>query len=200
MRIFNVAKIGVLLLCILLTLPMMTGCANDVPIIPTLNGCAGALLEPDETKWEKQELLEQVEKKWYAVITNEENLVAKVKITSYIPQPPTIEFQPSQSEMYDDVEQINMIVDLLNDTELEFQNLPSDQESFDAHVSSQYGKETYAIGFYDSQDQKILRLKVNEDNVAEIYEPYSGGWKSVCIARFSVSIFDTIKGVFDNLE
>ena len=55
MRKLNAARIGVLLLCILLTLPMLTGCANE-------------LLEQEQNE---QELLEQIEDKWEAIIKNE---------------------------------------------------------------------------------------------------------------------------------
>ena len=64
MRKLNVAKIGVLLLCILLALPMLTGCANE-------------LREQKDEEENKQEQLEQIKRKWNEVIHNETNDVKK---------------------------------------------------------------------------------------------------------------------------
>ena len=67
MRIFNVAKTGMLLLCILLTLPMLIGCANEL--------------------LENQELV-QIAQEWESVIQNENCDIAKIRITSLVVQSP----------------------------------------------------------------------------------------------------------------
>lgn len=188
MRIFNVAKIGVLLLCILLVLPMMTGCANE-------------LREQKDDAEIKQEQLEQIEQEWGAVMKNENDYVTKIEIRSYTHQPPTVvDIQPSQEKTCTDVDQIAEIIDLFESQEHSFENLPENEESFEAYSTSKYGKKVYAIVFFDSQDQKIMRITIYEDNNVEVYEPYPGGWQSVCIVRISKPIFETVKGFFDNLE
>ena len=194
MRIFNVAKIGVLLLCILLTLPMLTGCANE-------------LLEQKDDAVIKQEQLEQVEDKWDAVIENKDDYVAKIEISVYITQSMTSSTgMITQDITIDDSNIIDSLLSVLAMPEIEYEPFPSDVEQLDQYidyVNSRAGKETVAISFFDKDGQKILRLLVYEDYLGSMYKPSinpSGYevWEGVYYLTFSEQIFDLLKSIYDN--
>jgi len=194
LRIFNVAKIGVLLLCILLVIPMMTGCANES-------------FEQVDTEVDEQELLVQVEKKWNAVIENIDGYVAKIEIAAYVSQSMASSFGViTQDITIEDSNVIDSLLAVFDMPEMKYEPFPSDVEQLDQYIkymNSRAGKETISISFFDKDGQRILRLLMYEDNLGSLYTPSvtSAGdeaWQGVYYVSFSDQIFDLLKFIYDN--
>lgn len=180
MRIFNVAKIGVLLLCILLTLPMLTGCANE---------------EKKESP-EKQSVMED---EWRALISSEQSCVSKIEIGAYVAQP----IHSSTAVIVQDIEvndadHIHMMFDILEQRDVNFYDHAEYIEDYAAYLNSKAGMEVIRISFFDTENQGIIRVKVYADNTGEIYKialnPVGEEtWRLVYVAEFEQPIFDSVQ-------
>ena len=156
MRIFNVAKIGVLLLCILLVLPMMTGCANE-------------LREQKNDDEIKQEQLEQIEQEWESVIQYENSDIAKIEIVSHVFQSPySSTIQPSHVVTLVDKKQIDTVINALSNPDVSWKHAPNDSEELGSFYESHYGQQEIEVRFWNSNDQVLLKLNIYEDNTSFI--------------------------------
>ena len=180
MRKLNVAKIGVLLLCILLTLPMLTGCAD----------------EEKKGSPEKQSVMED---KWRDLLGSEQISVSKIEIGAYVAQP----IHSSTAVIVQDIEvndadHIHMMFDILEQRDVNFYDHAEYIEDYAAYLNSKAGMEVIRISFFDTENQGIIRVKVYADNTGEIYKIAlnPGGeetWRLVYVAEFEQPIFDSVQ-------
>ena len=149
MRILNVAKIGVLLLCILLTLPTLTGCANEL--------------------LENQELV-QIEQEWESVIQNENCDIARIVIWSGEVQPVySSTRKPSQQLSLNEKEQIDAVIYILSQPDVIWEHSHMDSEELRSFYKSRYGMQEMEFLFLDSDGQEFLRIELFEDNACFVY-------------------------------
>ncbi len=191
MRKLNVAKIGVLLLCILLALPMLTGCANE-------------LREQKDEEENKQEQLEQIKRKWNEVIHNKTNDVKKIEISVYEEKPNySSQIQTTTIVEIEDAEQIASIIGILSSHEATIENSQGEQGD-DTYPNSRTGMEVIAIAFYGDQEQRKLKLKLYEDSVGGIFEPglYYGQevWISSYRVIYEEQIFESLLEIYEAIE
>ena len=180
MRKLNVAKIGALLLCILLALPMLTGCAN----------------EEKKGSPEKQSVMED---EWRDLIGSEQIRVSKIEIGAYVAQP----IHSSTAVIVQDIEvndadHIHMMFDILEQRDVNFYDHAEYIEDYAAYLNSKAGMEVIRISFFDTENQGIIRVKVYADNTGEIYKIAlnPGGeetWRLVYVAEFEQPIFDSVQ-------
>ena len=149
MRIINVAKTGMLLLCILLTLPILTGCANEL--------------------LENQELV-QIAQEWESVIQNENCDIAKIRMTSLVAQSPySSELSSAQNIILEDEGRIDAMIDILSNQQVVWDSMPKAVDDFFSYQETRYGKREIVLEFYDVEDRYLLRFCVFEDGFCEVY-------------------------------
>jgi hypothetical protein len=184
LRIFNVAKIGVLLLCILLTLPMLTGCAN----------------EEKKGSPEKQSVMED---EWRALIGSEQSCVSKIEIGAYVAQP----VLSSTAVIVQDIEvndanYIHMLLGILERRDVNFYDHNDYIEDFSAYRNSKAGMEMIQITLFDSENQGMIRVNVYADNSGDIFKLAlnPGGkevWRFAYVAEFEQPIFDSVQSYYN---
>jgi hypothetical protein len=185
---FNVAKAGVLLLCILLALCALCGCAN------------GAKSDASAQEFTA------IHEKWEKVIHNDKGYVARIDIGSYVSQP----IHSSTATVLNDVtieqkEQFDSLLEILSNQTVEFKAVPTDLDTYMSYINSKAGKQMVSISFFDSNEQKILKINVYEDSTADIFEPAINPeeeevWRCTCHAVFNEQIYETIKAEFSSVN
>ena len=149
MRIYNVAKIGVLLLCILLVLPLMTGCADDLV--------------------EKLELV-QIKREWESIIQKENSDIAKIVIISGEVQPVySSTFQSYHTMTLDEKEQIDAVIKILSEPDVSWEYSSNESEESTSFYESHYGMQEMEFCFFDSDGQAFLKINIYENNECCIY-------------------------------
>ena len=188
MRTLNIAKIGLLLLCVLLTLTMLTGCANE----------QNASAEISEMKEE-----------WNALVSKEQTHVAKIEIGTYVSQPVT----SSTAVIVQDIEviddnHIHMLLDILEQRDVSFYDHTGYIEDFAVYRNSKADMEVVQITFFDSENQGMIRVYVYADNTGEIYKlalnPVGEEvWRLSYVVEFEQPIFDSVQsyyGLINSIE
>lgn len=184
LRIYNVAKIGVLLLCILLTLPMLTGCANEEKKEPT----------------EKQSVIDD---EWRTLIGSEQTCVSKIEIGAYVAQP----IHSSTAVIVQDIEvndddHIHMLLDILEQRDINFYDHTDYIEDFSVYRNSKAGMEVIQITFFDSENQGMIRVNVYADNSGDIFKLALNPagkevWRFAYVAEFEQPIFDSVQTYYN---
>ena len=184
MRKLNVAKIGALLLCILLALPMLTGCAN----------------EEKKGSPEKQSVMED---EWRDLIGSEQIRVSKIEIGAYVAQP----IHSSTAVIVQDIEvndadHIHMMFDILEQRDVNLYDHTDYIEDYSAYRNSQAGKQMIQITFFDSENQGMIRVNVYADNSGDIFKLAlnPGGkevWRLAYVAEFEQPIFDSVQSYYN---
>lgn len=190
MRMFNVAKAGVLLLCILLALCALCGCANG-----------------DETVISKEELKE-IEQNWDGVINNETGHITKIELRAYEVQPSySSTIKPSRGLTVENESSINALLNALDCKKTKWKSMQLQSPEYKEYLNNTYGKQEISLLLYDSQNQLYMRIIVLEDNTGEIYyepKPLSGTngylWDKYYFVTFSDNVYDALETVFLNLE
>lgn len=184
MRKLNVAKIGVLLLCILLALPMLTGCAD----------------EEKKGSPEKQSVMQD---KWRDLLGSEQISVSKIEIGAYVAQP----IHSSTAVIVQDIEvndadHIHMMFDILEQRDVNFYDHAEYIEDYAAYLNSKAGMQMIQITFFDSENQGMIRVNVYADNSGDIFKLAlnPGGkevWRLAYVAEFEQPIFDSVQSYYN---
>lgn len=185
MRKFNVAIIGGLLLCILLVISMLTGCANE-----------------EKTSEE----LSAIEKEWLILTDKDQTRVSKIEIGAYVTQNTHSSVAVVvQNIEVSGAERINLLLDILKQRDISFYD-PDDYIVDDADYSnSKAGMKTIQIEFLDSDNQEIMKLNIYADNTGKIYKRAlnPGGtqsWRLFYIVEFAQPIFDSVQSFYETCE
>ena len=182
MRKLNAARIGALLLCILLTLPMLTGCANE-------------LLEHDEMLLNEEE--------WIAVMKNENNFVYEIEMYVYVQKPlHSSTLSVVQEATIVDQQKIDNIITIIAESDAEYEALENSIDDFMADVNDRTEMEAISISFVDIGLQHILRLCIYEDGYATVHKPAINDegnevWKQTFNLYFSDNTYQMLKSVYD---
>ena len=182
MRIFNVAKIGVLLLCILLTLPMLTGCANELR---------------DNAKEAS------IEERWDAVMQNKDEYVSKIVIVSSVFYPYwSSEVSILSDRSIENTEEVHQVIEMFSHQEVSFDKLPDEMDGIHAYLESKDSQKYMQILFLDKQENIILGVCIYEDNSAAIVEgtTLSDGRTYTYSANFSSLLFESIEAIYEGIE
>lgn len=193
MRASIIAKIGSLMLSAMLALSTLTGCANE-------------LREQNDEEENKQEQLEQIEQKWDMAMENDAGYVAKIEIASYTSQHMLSSTAiVLESKSIENDSQIALIIDLLSEQNISFEEIPRDMEGLTAYKNSKAGMKTLQLDFLDINGQQIIGVELYEDDSMEIWhtEFDSDGSKSQVFTHFanlSTPIFSTVESVYMSIE
>lgn len=182
MRIFNVEKIRGVLLCIILVLPLLTGCANE---------CL-----------ENQELV-QIEQKWEAVMQNKNNYVAKIEIASYVTHSLwSSEVSVIKYQSIEDPDDISSLIDLLKQQNVVFESIPGDIDGLTTHLETRKDLKTIQLLFLDSEGMIITGMCIYEDNNADIVKgnTVTDPITHTHFVSFSDQTFQKIQSVYKSVE
>jgi len=182
LRIYNVAKIGVLLLCILLVLPMMAGCANE-------------LREQDKEV--------SIEQRWDAVMQNKDGYVSKIVIVSSVFYPFwSSDVSVLRDRSMENSEEIDQLIGTFRKQEVTFGSMPGEMDGIRAYMESKDSQECMEVLFLDKQENIILGVCIYEDNSAAIVEgtTLSEGRTYTYSAEISSPLFEHVKTIYEGLE
>ena len=182
LRSYNVAKIGVLLLCILLVLPMMAGCANE-------------LREQDKEV--------PIEQRWDAVMQNKDGYVSKIVIVSSVFYPFwSSDVSVLRDRSMENSEEIDQLIGTFCKQEVTFGSMPGEMDGIRAYMESKDSQECMEVLFLDKQENIILGVCIYEDNSAAIVEgtTLSEGRTYTYSAEISSPLFEHVKTIYEGLE
>ena len=181
MRTSDAARIGALLLCMILAISMLTGCANR-------------LLQ----KSEEQVLMEA----WQEVLNDGENLVYQIEI-KYVDAEPGKGSYPVETVMITDSETVKEVRDVFALSNITWESAETDDSSIDAYTSAVSGKDRLSVTFLDAQGNKLKKFTVAENNVGDYLDGWvmedetTLRWIGFCRLTFTDQTYSTIKGIFD---
>ena len=182
MRFFNVAKIGVLSLCILLALPMLTGCANE-------------LLKNND--------MISIDENWMAVMRNEDNFVYEIDMSVYVQKPlHSSTLSIVQEITIVDQQKIDNIITIIAESDAEYEALENSIDDYMADLNDRMETEVISISFFDIGLQRILRLCIYEDGYATVHKPAINDegnevWRHTFNLYFSENTYQMLKSVYD---
>ena len=192
MRASIIAKIGLFMLSAML--------------VSTLTGCANDLREQKDDTEIKQEQIEQIEQKWDMAMENDADCVAKIEIASSTSQHMLSSAAiVLESKSIENDSQIALIIDLLSEQNISFEEIPRDMEGLTAYKNSKAGMKTLQLDFLDINGQQIIGIELYEDDSMEIWhtEFDSDGSKSKVfthLANLPTPIFSAVESVYTSIE
>ena len=171
-----------LLLCILLTLPMLTGCANELR---------------DHAKEAS------IEERWDAVMQNKDEYVSKIVIVSSVFYPYwSSEVSILSDRSIENTEEVHQVIEMFRHQEVSFDKLPDEMDGIHAYLESKDSQKYMQILFLDKQENIILGVCIYEDNSAAIVEgtTLSDGRTYTYSANFSSLLFESIEAIYEGIE
>lgn len=181
MRTSDTAKIGALLLCMILVIPMLTGCANE-------------LLQKNE----EQVLMEA----WQEALDQGGDLFTQIRV-QYVNVNPGEDSYPVETVTITDEATVREVLDVFALSNITWESAETDDSSIDAYTSAISGKDRLSVTFFDAQGNKLKKFTVAENNVGDYHDGWvmedetTLRWIGFCRLTFTDQTYSTIKGIFD---